>query len=78
MENTKPSQKVMVDLLLLNELNAEGCPACGGRFTLGEMVVSACGTWDGGAKYIHEKEAVFDPKAKSYFERSYYQSDIKK
>jgi len=77
MENRTPAQKVMVDLLLLNELNAEGCPACGGRFTLGETVVSACGAWDDGAKYIHEKEAILDPKTKTYFERSYYQSNIK-
>lgn len=78
MENTTSTQKVLVDLLLLNELNAEGCPACGGRFTLGETAVSGYGAWSGGTKYMHEKEAIFDPKTKAYFERSYYQTNTKK
>jgi hypothetical protein len=51
----------MIGLEKLNTLNAEGCPACGHKFTLGETVVLACGAW-GGAKLIHENEAVWDSR----------------
>jgi hypothetical protein len=61
-------QKIMIDLETLNRLNAEGCPACSKKFTLGEMVVLACGTWQG-AKYIHENEAVFDKTTSTFYER---------
>jgi len=68
----KPAkQKIMIDLEKLNSLNAEGCPACKRKFTLGEMVVLACGPWQG-AKYIHENEAVFDKTTSAYFERKCY------
>jgi hypothetical protein len=69
--NKKP-QKLIVDLELLNRLNAEGCPACGRKFTLGEEVVAACGAWEGGAKMIHENEAVWDSQSLSYVERKCY------
>ena len=69
--NRKP-QKQIVDLELLNRLNEEGCPACGRKFTLGEEVVAACGAWEGGAKIIHENEAVWDSKSSSYVERKCY------
>jgi len=58
----------MIDLKKLNRLNAEGCPVCKRKFTLGETVVLACGQWRG-AKYIHETEAVFDKKTSLYYER---------
>jgi len=65
----KPTrQKIMIDLERLNRLNAEGCPACKRKFTLGETVVLACGPWQG-AKYIHENEAVFDKTISAYYER---------
>jgi hypothetical protein len=66
--------KTIIDLVKLNELNAEGCPACGRKFNLGEPVVMACGAWEGPPKYIHENEAIFDKKAGSYFERRCYAS----
>ena len=66
--------KLMLTLEKLNELNAEGCAACGRKFTLGETVVLACGAWEGGAKYIHENEAVFDPKTSTYVERRCYEA----
>ncbi len=69
--NIKP-QKLIVDLELLNRLNTEGCPACGRKFTLGEEVVAACGAWEGGAKVIHENEAVWDSQSRSYVERKCY------
>lgn len=72
MENTTLKTKTLVDLELLNTLNAQGCPACEGRFTLGDPVVAACGAWGGGMKYIHESEAVFDRKSSCYVERSHY------
>ena len=53
-------------------LNPEGCPACGQKFALGEPVVLACGTWGDEQKLIHESEAVFDPEARRYVERSCY------
>ena len=65
-------QKFLVDLAKLNELNADGCAACGRKFALGETVVYACGAWEGGLKPIHENEAVFDRKTSSYVERRCY------
>ena len=65
-------QKFIIDLSKLNELNTEGCPACGRKFTLGETVVVACGAWEGGAKVIHENEAVWDRKSSSFVERRCY------
>jgi hypothetical protein len=62
-------QTYIIDLERLNTLNEEGCPACGKKFTLGETVVMACGAWDGGAKLIHENEAVYDARTASYVER---------
>ena len=68
----KPTkQKLIIDLEKLNSLNAEGCPACQRKFTLGETVVLACGPWQG-AKYIHENEAVFDKTTSAYYERKCY------
>ena len=69
--NRRP-QKTIVGLELLNRLNAEGCPACGRKFTLGETVVAACGAWEGGPKMIHENEAVWDAQSSSYVERRCY------
>lgn len=67
-------QKIILDLEKVNTLNAEGCPACGRKFSLGEMAVLACGAWEGGLKYIHENEAVFDKKKASYVERKCYKA----
>jgi len=64
----------MIDLEKLNTLNAEGCPVCGHKFTLGETVVLACGAWEGGPKLIHENEAVWDSRSGSFFERACYSS----
>lgn len=66
--------KFMVDLQKLNELNAEGCPACGKKFTLGETAVVACGAWEGGTKAIHENEAVWDDQQGLFVERRCYDS----
>ena len=66
--------KTIIDLEKLNTLNAEGCAACGRKFTLGETVVAACGAWEGGAKIIHENEAVWDPKDATYVERRCYEA----
>jgi hypothetical protein len=67
-------EKKILDLEMVNRLNEEGCPACGKKFTLGDMVVPACGAWEGGPKYIHINEAVFDNKTKSYVERRCYEA----
>ena len=66
--------KSIIDLDKLNTLNAEGCPSCGRKFTLGDPVVMACGAWNGGPKYVHENEAVFDASTDSYIERRCYNS----
>ena len=60
----------LIDLEKLNTLNEEGCPACGRKFTLGETAVMAIGHWDGGAKVIHENEAVWDPRTGGFIERT--------
>jgi hypothetical protein len=65
--------KVLIDLEKQNRLNAEGCPACGKKFSLGDEVVLACGKWQG-YKYIHKSEAVLDKHANKYYERGYYRT----
>ena len=62
-------EKFIIDLAKLNEYNAEGCPACGRKFNLGETAVMACGAWEGGAKLVHENEAIWDTQSSSYIER---------
>lgn len=66
--------KIMMDLEALNTTNAQGCLACGRKFSLGDTAVLACGAWDSGPQYIHENEAVKDTKTSQYFERGYYKS----
>jgi len=72
----KPNKKkgFLIDLEKLNTLNAEGCPACGKKFTLGETAVVACGAWDGGSKVIHENEAVYDPETDEFVGRRCYEA----
>lgn len=69
---TREGSKILLDLERVNSLNSEGCPACGCKFSLGEMAVLACGAWDGGPKYIHENEAVFDRKTNTFIEKKCY------
>ncbi len=69
---SKPA-KTIVNLEMLNTLT-EGCPGCGKRFSLGDPVVSACGAWEGGQRYVHANEAVFDPKTSAYMERKCYEA----
>lgn len=64
--------KTLIDLERLNMLNTKGCPACGRKFQLGELVLLACGNWEG-ERYIHEDEATFNKKTNSYYERRYYE-----
>jgi hypothetical protein len=68
------AQTFIIDLERLNSLNAEGCAACGRKFTLGETVVKACGAWEGPPKFIHESEAVWDEHTASFIERRCYES----
>lgn len=70
MSNCKP--KIIMDLESLNATNAQGCSACGRKFSLGDTAVLACGAWGNGPRYIHENEAVRDARTDQYFERSYY------
>jgi hypothetical protein len=70
MANTQ--HKFIMDLEHLNRFNSEGCPACGQKFSLGDPVVVACGAWEGGAKVIHENEAVFDHGMGQFIERKCY------
>ncbi len=64
----------LIDLEKLNSLNAEGCAACGQKFTLGETAVLASGAWEGGPKVIHENEAIWDSTSNSFIERRCYES----
>ena len=70
----KQKLKIIMDLEKVNTFNAQGCPACGRKFTLGDTAVLACGAWEGGPKYIHENEAVFDEKTDRYVERRCYEA----
>ena len=70
--NTESTKKFIMDLEMLNTGNEKGCIACGKKFSLGDTVVLACGAWEGGAKIIHENEAVFDKKTGDYVERNCY------
>lgn len=72
MDACKP--RIIMDLEALNLTNAEGCPACGRKFNLGDSAVLACGAWGKVSRYIHENEAVKDAKTSQYFERGYYMS----
>jgi len=65
---------VLIDLEKLNTLNAEGCPVCGRKFTLGEIAVSACGSWGRAPRIIHENEAVWDPNTSSFVAREFHES----
>jgi hypothetical protein len=71
----KQRLKTIMNREMLNTFT-EGCPACGGKFTLGEPVVQARGAWGAVPKYIHENEAVFDEATSSYYERKYYEAKI--
>lgn len=64
-------QKFILDLEKLNQLNDMGYA---GKFCLGDTVVLACGGWEGGSRYIHENEAVFDPGTNSFVERKCYEA----
>ena len=72
--SNKKGQTFIIDLEKLNTLNAEGCAACGRKFTLGEIVVKACGAWEGPPKFIHESEAVWDSATSVFIERRCYES----
>jgi hypothetical protein len=65
-------QRFIMDLERLNRFNSQGCPACGRKFSLGDPVVVACGAWEGGAKVVHENEAVLDHSTGQYVERRCY------
>ena len=67
----KRELKILKDLEKQNRLNAEGCLACGKKFSLGDEVVLARGKWKG-YKYIHKNEAVFDKHSNEHYERGYY------
>ena len=72
MDHEKPH---LVDLNILNTHNDKGCEACNRKFNLGDTVVMACGAWDDGrARLIHEREAIFDPATRSWYERKFYRS----
>ena len=72
LDSEKPK---IVDLNILNTHNEFGCQACNQKFNLGETVVMACGAWqDGCARLIHERDAVFDPSTRTWYERKYFQS----
>ena len=68
---SRGKHRILIDLEKLNTLNAEGCPACGRKFSLGDQVVLARGKWQG-LKYVHGSESVFDKKSDTHYERRYY------
>jgi hypothetical protein len=72
---TSHKGRILIDLEKLNTFGAEGCPACGKNFELGEAVVPALGMWEG-ERYIHEDEATYDENTNSYYERGYYKESF--
>lgn len=69
-KNPRP-QKILVDLGILNRLNDSGYA---GKFCLGDTIVLACGGWEGGPRYVHDHEAVFDPSINSFVERKCHEA----
>ena len=63
--------RMILDLEKLNDLNSKGYA---GKFCLGDTVVLACGPWEDGPRWLHEKEAVFDRSQGTYVERSCYKA----
>lgn len=72
MPKKRRGQTILIDLEKLNSLNKDGCPACGRKFNLGDQAVWACGAWEGGARLIHEQDAVFDARTNGFVERKCY------
>jgi len=72
MPNRRKGKTFIIDLEKLNTLNSNGCPACGHKFNLGDTAVWACGAWEGGARVIHEQDAVFDHRTNGFIERKCY------
>lgn len=74
MENEfKTDETYIMNLEMVNTYNAKGCEACNRKFNLGDRVVMAVGGWsDNYAKLIHEDEAVFDQKTKTYYDRTFF------
>ena len=72
MSKNQKRSTVIIDLATLNEVNAEGCPACNRKFVLGETAVVACGNWQGGPKLVHENEAIYDTDTAMFVERQCY------
>lgn len=65
----------IVNLEMLNTHNARGCESCHRKFCLGETVVVAYGDWPySETSLIHESDAVFDPKTKSFYDREFYRA----
>ena len=62
-------QKILLDLAKLSELNGKGYA---GKFSLGDTVVCACGGWNDGPRYILERDAVFDKRTQTYWQKEYY------
>ena len=65
-------QKIIIDLEKINGSHSNGCAACNRKFSLGDTAVLAIGSWEGGPRYIHENEAVFDSNTSQYFEKRKY------
>lgn len=71
----KTDQTYIMDLAMVNTYNAKGCESCNQKFNLGDTVVMAVGGWhDNYAKLIHKKDAVFDKKTNTYYDRTYFYS----
>lgn len=74
-QELRADKTYIMDLAMVNLYNAKGCESCNKKFNLGDRVVIAVGGWnDNCAKLIHKDEAVFDPKTKTYFDRTYFYS----
>jgi hypothetical protein len=72
MAEPKATAPIIMDLERVNR--TPPCPSCNHPFSLGDSAVLACGLWEGGLRYVHANEAVWDPKSGSYVERACWNS----
>jgi len=70
-KNHDQPQKILLDLQKLNEINSMGYA---GKFCLGDTVVAACGGSSGSPRYILERDAAYDKKTNTYWQRDCYKT----
>ncbi len=73
--NKQKQMKILMDREKLS--STPTCPACGKNFSLGEIVVPACGEWGTAPKLVHEEDAIFDESSGRFIERKCYEGNLR-